>query len=55
LRITRGDDARVKEEARWDLANVSLTWTGVSLSSVPGRKNGTSTIFKKDLDVGRDA
>jgi len=55
LRITRGDDARVKEAAKWDLDNTSLTCSGVTLVIVPGRKKGTSTIFKKDRDVGREA
>ena len=55
LRITLGDNASVKEAAKWDLDNTSLMYSGVTLVIIPKRKNGTSMIFRKDHDVGREA
>jgi len=46
LRITRGELAKVKEEARCERIIVSLARAEVRGSLPPGWKNGTSTTLR---------
>ena len=53
--ITQGALASLKEDAIWDCPMTPQIYSGVTGVVVPGVKKGTSTIFKKDHDMGRVA